>query len=207
MNPGAQQHDAQDRFEIHYFRTAWTHSDVEAAFRNPFFQRLFMKNAAIAVVFDDRKENYLLVKRRDVPIWVLPGGGIDPGESPEQAAIREVQEETGVTARIVRKVAVYTPTGRLSSETHLFECAIISGELTTGDESRDVKFFPLRSYPAPVFQVHERWVKDTCQNCPHVIVKPVEGLSWYALLKTVLRHPVLASRYLLTRIGIHWNSK
>ncbi len=166
-----------------------------------------MKNAAIAVVFDDRKENYLLVKRRDVPVWVLPGGGIDPGESPEQAVIREVQEETGVMARIVRKVAVYTPTGRLSSETHLFECAIVSGEPTTGDESREVRFFPINRYPAPVFQVHERWLKDTYQNCPDVIVKPIEGLDSRALLRIVLRHPVLAGRYLLTRIGIRWNSK
>lgn len=166
-----------------------------------------MQNATVAVVFDDRKENFLLVKRRDVPVWVLPGGGIDPGESPEQAAIREVKEETGVSARIVRKVAVYTPTGWLSSETHLFECAIVSGEATVGEETRDVRFFPVHSYPAPVFGVHEGWLKDTYQNRPDVIVKPVKGLDWWSLLKIVLCHPILASRYLLTRIGIRWNSK
>lgn len=42
---------------------------------------------------------YLLVTARDKPDeWVLPKGHVDPGESPEQAARREVLEETGVEA-------------------------------------------------------------------------------------------------------------
>jgi 8-oxo-dGTP pyrophosphatase MutT (NUDIX family) len=45
-------------------------------------------------------------------MWTLPKGGIDPGESPEQAAVREVREETGVDGRIVEKLGdvryVYT---------------------------------------------------------------------------------------------------
>jgi 8-oxo-dGTP pyrophosphatase MutT (NUDIX family) len=45
-------------------------------------------------------------------MWALPKGGIDPGESPEQAALREVREETGVEGRLVEKLGdvryVYT---------------------------------------------------------------------------------------------------
>ena len=37
--------------------------------------------------------------------WQLPKGRIEPGESPEQAAVREVREETGVTGRIVAPLA------------------------------------------------------------------------------------------------------
>lgn len=166
-----------------------------------------MQDAAVAVVFDDGKQNYLLVKRRDVPVWVLPGGGIDPGESPEAAAVREVWEESGLDVTIVRKVAMYTPTGRLSSDTHLFECAIVGGELTTSDESMDVAFFPVGSYPKPVFRVHESWVNDTCANHPDVIVKPVEGLDWWALIRIICGHPILATRFLLTKVGIRWNSR
>ncbi len=43
--------------------------------------------------------------------WVTPGGGIDPGESPLQAAVREVTEETGLVvdpARLLGPVAVRT---------------------------------------------------------------------------------------------------
>jgi len=166
-----------------------------------------MRDGAVAVVFDDEKENVLLVKRRDVPVWVLPGGGIDPGESPEEAAVREVQEESGLEVRIVRKVAVYTPTGRLTSETHLFECSIVSGELRVTDETKDVGFFPIGSYPPPVFEIHNRWLKDTTENRPEIIVKPVEGTDWLSLMKMIIQHPILSSRYLLTKIGLRWNSR
>jgi len=37
-------------------------------------------------------------------IWALPKGKIDPGESAEQAAVREVREETGVAGRVVEKL-------------------------------------------------------------------------------------------------------
>lgn len=43
----------------------------------------------------------LLVRPRTGPaVWVLPKGHIEPGETPPQAAVREVQEESGVVARI-----------------------------------------------------------------------------------------------------------
>ena len=40
-----------------------------------------------------------------VPAWQMPQGGIDPGESPQQAALRELWEETGVTADLVAPLA------------------------------------------------------------------------------------------------------
>ncbi|MDG1895093.1 MAG: NUDIX domain-containing protein [Fuerstiella sp.] len=166
-----------------------------------------MRPGAVAVVFDDKKENVLLVKRRDVPIWVLPGGGIDPGESPDVAAVREVQEESGLEVRVVRQVAVYSPTGKLTSETHLFECCIVGGQTCISSESTDVGFFPVDKYPPPIFEVHNGWLKDTCANRPELIEKPVEGLNWSNLLKMIVQHPMLATRFLLMKLGVPWNSK
>jgi 8-oxo-dGTP pyrophosphatase MutT (NUDIX family) len=49
---------------------------------------------------------------RKPPVWALPKGLIAPGEKPEQAALREVEEETGIQARLVTKLGdiryVYT---------------------------------------------------------------------------------------------------
>ena len=51
-----------------------------------------------------RNETILMVRHRDAEreYWTLPGGGIEPGETPEQAAVREVFEETGLQGTIVR---------------------------------------------------------------------------------------------------------
>ncbi|SNS18099.1 RNA pyrophosphohydrolase [Tropicimonas sediminicola] len=53
-------------------------------------------------------EGHVFVGQRkdsDVPAWQMPQGGIDKGESPREAALRELWEETGVTADLVECVA------------------------------------------------------------------------------------------------------
>ena len=56
--------------------------------------------AASAVVFRDGR--VLIARRVNSPqLWSLPGGKVEPGETLEQAAIREVREETGVEIEIV----------------------------------------------------------------------------------------------------------
>ncbi len=162
--------------------------------------------AVAAIVFDAEKKKYLLVKRRDVPIWVLPGGGIDPGETPEIAAVREVREESGLQVEIIRKVAKYSPSGKFTCETHLFECAIVSGSLGLSDETLGAEFYPIEYYPPPVFNVHHNWLLDALENNPNVIEKPVQGLNWFSILRMVTRHPILCLRFLLSKIGLRWNS-
>lgn len=59
--------------------------------------------AAGGVVLDvDRQHLYLVLPSNDFGPWTLPKGGVDPGETVEQAALREVLEESGVPARILR---------------------------------------------------------------------------------------------------------
>ena len=53
------------------------------------------------LVFVDGK---LLALERYNQVWLFPKGHIDPGETPQIAALREVKEETGLSARIIEKL-------------------------------------------------------------------------------------------------------
>lgn len=101
-----------------------------------------MKQAVTTIIFNEKRTEILLIKRRDVPVWVLPGGGIEAGETPEDAAVRETFEETGCQVSITRKVAQYTPINKLSHFTYFFECAVLSGAPATGPETKEIRFLP-----------------------------------------------------------------
>jgi 8-oxo-dGTP pyrophosphatase MutT (NUDIX family) len=55
---------------------------------------------ASAVVLDDANR-VLLVHHNKIGLWLYPGGHVDPNETPAEAAVREVIEETGVAAVVV----------------------------------------------------------------------------------------------------------
>ena len=61
--------------------------------------------AAGGVVVDDRDGTVLVVHRPRYDDWSLPKGKLDPGETFEQAALREVFEETGVRCRLHEELA------------------------------------------------------------------------------------------------------
>jgi 8-oxo-dGTP pyrophosphatase MutT (NUDIX family) len=66
--------------------------------------------SAGGVVVDDRGQ-FLLIRARDLrnrPVWTLPKGTLAPGETSEQAALREVQEETGYHCEVVRELEAVT---------------------------------------------------------------------------------------------------
>lgn len=57
-------------------------------------------------------------------IWEIPAGTLDPGEAPEQAAARELEEETGWRAGVLRELAsFYLAPGYSSERMHLFAAA------------------------------------------------------------------------------------
>jgi ADP-ribose pyrophosphatase YjhB (NUDIX family) len=66
------------------------------------------KLAALAALVDDRRRVLLVHQSYGSRRWALPGGLLEPGESPQDAAVREVREELGVEFEPDGLVAVYT---------------------------------------------------------------------------------------------------
>ena len=69
------------------------HTDIDALHR-AFWKHFMLITAAGGMVYNDRSELLMIFRRGK---WDLPKGKLDPGESIEQCALREVEEETGVT--------------------------------------------------------------------------------------------------------------
>lgn len=158
-----------------------------------------MNPAAIVIVWDDALEQILLVKRRDIPLFVLPGGGIEQSETPEEAAVREVWEETGLSIRLEKKYAEYYPINCLAAHTHLFMGTVVSGELTDSAETTAAAFYPVSSLPKTLFFLHSLWIQEALL-AKSFLIKPIREVTYWSVVRFFFHHPWIFLRYLWTRV-------
>ena len=113
----------------------------------------------------------LLMQRSDNGHWGLPGGYLEPGESVQHAAAREVREETGWRVEIGRLVGVYSDParqvidygdGRRVHAVNLCFSAEPREALapTTPHEVLDIGFFGCDALPRPFVPIHEIRIAD-----------------------------------------------
>jgi 8-oxo-dGTP pyrophosphatase MutT (NUDIX family) len=100
--------------------------------------------------------------RRGRLLWSLPKGHVEPGETPEAAAIREVAEETGITGRVVATLGTidfwFVADGRRIHKTvHHYLLMATDGELSADDvEVEEVAWVPLGELPDRLAYADER---------------------------------------------------
>lgn len=132
-----------------------------------------MKAGAFAVIFDDH-DRVLLCHRRDIDAWNLPGGGVEDGESPWDAAVREVREEVGIDSEIVRLTGLYWKPG--SDELVFnFECRVTKGPPTTSDEADEVGYFAFDALPANTAPKQVERIADALSRAPTPFLKTQSG--------------------------------
>jgi 8-oxo-dGTP diphosphatase len=162
--------------------------------------------SVIGIIFDKERSKVIVVKRRDVPIWVLPGGGVEENESPKEAVVREVFEETGLNVVIERHVGTYFPINRLTYTTYVFTCSPKSGALSLGNETKKIGYFSIDQLPSPFFFLHQFWIEDAKKNLKYPIERFLTEVTYWELFKYFCHHPVQVFRLLLSRLGNPYNS-
>lgn len=112
---------------------------------------------SVAALVRNEAGQFLFLLRSDNGRWDLPAGAVDPGETPAQAVVREVREETGLIVKPTAIAGVLGGPGfRLRYDNGdvveytvvVFECQVIGGELAALDgEAVELRFIDAAERP------------------------------------------------------------
>ena len=108
----------------------------------------------------DPEGRLLLLHRTDNDMWSLPGGAVEPGETLEETAVREVREEVGLTCHTLKLFGVYSgpelyyryPNGdEVYNVTISYLCRDFSGEIKVDPaEGKAAAFFAIADLPSDI---------------------------------------------------------
>ena len=140
-----------------------------------------MSPGVCAVIFDAAGQ-ILLQRRSDDGTWGLPGGAVEPGEEPADAAVREAWEETGLRIVPVHLVGVYGgpdgfhtyPNGdQMAFIAMVFICEVTGGQLGEHNdgESLELHYFAPDALPDTMFSRHRLFTTQACERQPHTFFR------------------------------------
>jgi 8-oxo-dGTP diphosphatase len=113
----------------------------------------------VNAVVVDRIGQVLLARREAPPIWNLPGGGVEAGETPWDAACRETAEEVGLKVVIDRLTGVYdrSPDG---DPVLVFLVRVVGGHPTPSAETTEIGWFVPDALPGPINPYQPQRIRD-----------------------------------------------
>jgi ADP-ribose pyrophosphatase YjhB (NUDIX family) len=130
----------------------------------------------------DGQQRVLLCHRRDHDLWNLPGGRLEAGEPPWQGVMREVKEETGLDAEVVRLAGVYSKPD-VNEVVLSFVCDAVSGSPAATEETDRVEFFDLDSLPPNTSPKQVERIRDAFADPNRVVMKVQRGESSIPLVQ------------------------
>ena len=136
---------------------------------------------AFAIILGARDEA-LFCLREDLDLWTLPGGAVERGESPWEAVVREVEEETGLEVRVERLAGVYWRPGE-SEVAFSFVCRVVGGEVRRTWEAVETGYFAFEEVPRRSNRRHVEMVLDARDSCGETVMKMQAGPSSRELIE------------------------
>jgi ADP-ribose pyrophosphatase YjhB (NUDIX family) len=124
------------------------------------------RHTARAIVIHDQKLLLIERYRGNLHYYSIPGGGIEAGETPEEAVIREVAEETSCMVRLKRPLYLLK---RGEVQHHFFLCEYVSGDVHLPADS------PEALHRRPDNRFIPKWMPlDELAQAPFLIWKPIQ---------------------------------
>jgi 8-oxo-dGTP diphosphatase len=99
----------------------------------------------VGAVISDKAGRLLMIRRRNEPgagLWSLPGGRIEAGESDEQAVVREIREETGLSVTVGALLGAVERPGLRGAVIDIrdYLAVVTGGTLRAGDDAADARW-------------------------------------------------------------------
>ena len=165
---------------------------------------MITRSGAMAVVLSEDRQKVLLLRREVFILWDLPGGGIEPGEDPASAAVRECSEETGYAIEIEKYVGRYlhqSVYGRGDQQTHAFRAHIIGGTSRPSYlETTGMGWFALSKLPRGVQSLQRQMILDALANAPEPVDQRIDFPVWKLYAARIVFYLVRWRNYLIRSI-------
>lgn len=127
------------------------------------------------IILNDNRSEVLLIQRKNNPyadFWAFPGGFVDENEDLPDAALRELNEETGIQKIALKQFKTYgtpgrDPRGHVVSVVYYGFCSK-NTLFAAADDAKDAQWFSLKSLPILAFD-HKQIMQDFCEKILHYL--------------------------------------
>jgi len=117
----------------------------------------------VDIIIEMETGGIVLIERKNYPYgWAIPGGFVDYGETVENAAVREAQEETSLDVELVRQFHVYSDPER-DDRQHTLSVVFIAragGNPIARDDAKGIGVFSRENLPSPICFDHAQILED-----------------------------------------------